>query len=147
MPSDDTHYIEMDGLAGLDCGSDGRQGGHESATAGGFGDGSGAGVWKDESPARSAQPFRPLPGYRFDGMAGSYGRSVSMSDKDRRPVPGNERMKRRSSLDAGFDRYLSRQLHEIYDPVLNEAIPDEIAALLDEFDQRPNGQDKTPESD
>jgi hypothetical protein len=70
-----------------------------------------------------------------------------MSDKGNRQGPGNERMKRRSSLDAGFDRYLSRQLHEIYDPVLNEAIPDEIAALLDQFDQRPNGEDKTPEND
>jgi len=147
MPSDDTRYVEMDGLGGLDCGSNGHQGRHESAAAGGFGDEGGAGVWKDESPARAAQPFRPLSAYRLDGMAGSYCRSVSMSDKDRRQVPGNERMKRRSSLDAGFDRYLSRQLHEIYDPVLNEAIPDEIAALLDEFDQRPNGQDKTPESD
>jgi hypothetical protein len=70
-----------------------------------------------------------------------------MSDKGRRPMPGNERMKRRSSLDAGFDRYLSRQLHEIYDPVLNEAIPDEIASLLEQFDQRPNSEDKTPESE
>jgi len=137
----------MDGFAGLDCTADGHRGRQESATAGGFDDVGGAWVWKDESPARTGQPFRPLAGYRVDGIAGSYGRTVSMSDKSSRQGPGNERMKRRSSLDAGFDRYLSRQLHEIYDPVLNEAIPDEIAALLDEFDRRPNGEDKAPEKD
>ena len=42
-------------------------------------------------------------------------------------------MNRRSSLDAGFDIYLSRELHQLYDPVLGEAIPDEIAALLGGF--------------
>jgi hypothetical protein len=42
-------------------------------------------------------------------------------------------MKRRSSLDAGFDTYLSRELHQLYDPVLGEAIPDEMAALLRGF--------------
>src|SRR5688572_2276405 len=109
MPSDDTRCVEMDGAAGLDCASDGHQGRQESAAAGGFGDAGGAWVWKDESPARIEQPFRPLSVYRVDGVAGSYGRTVSMSDKGNRQGPGNERMKRRSSLDTGFDRYLSRQ--------------------------------------
>ena len=69
-----------------------------------------------------------------------------MSDKDRRRpsgaappgaapegMAGSEPMKRRSSLDAGFDTYLSRELHQLYDPVLGEAIPDEMAALLSGF--------------
>lgn len=46
-------------------------------------------------------------------------------------------MKRRSPIDAGFDRWLDRQLHDIYDPVLNEAVPDEIERLLKEFDHKP----------
>ena len=28
-------------------------------------------------------------------------------------------------LERGFDRWLNRQLHRIYDPVLSEAVPDE----------------------
>ena len=56
-------------------------------------------------------------------------------------------MKRRSSLEAGFDRWLNRQLHEIYDPVLNEAIPDEIASLLDQFERKPDGEDAEPNGD
>ena len=76
------------------------------------------------------------------------GRMFEMSDKDRRrPSPtsltpeakaGSEPMKRRSSLDAGFDTYLSRELHQLYDPVLGEAIPDEMAALLSGFVPRPD---------
>ena len=73
-----------------------------------------------------------------------------MSDKNRRrPSPsspegkaGSEPMKRRSSLDAGFDTYLSRELHQLYDPVLGEAIPDEIAALLGGFVPRPDDDDE-----
>jgi hypothetical protein len=44
-----------------------------------------------------------------------------------------------SSEDRGFDRWLNRQLHKLYDPVLGEEIPDELSRLLEEFDQRPNG--------
>jgi hypothetical protein len=64
-----------------------------------------------------------------------------MSDKDRRRPPGrtvgSERMRRRSSLDPGFDRYLARQLHQLYDPVLDEAVPDDLADLLERFERRP----------
>ena len=48
-------------------------------------------------------------------------------------------MKRRSPIDAGFDRWLDRQLHDIYDPILNEAVPDEIERLLRELDHKPAG--------
>jgi hypothetical protein len=37
-------------------------------------------------------------------------------------------------IDRGFDRWLNRQLHRIYDPVLSETVPDEIMRLLEQFD-------------
>ncbi|MFZ1428648.1 MAG: NepR family anti-sigma factor [Geminicoccaceae bacterium] len=40
-------------------------------------------------------------------------------------------------LERGFDRWLNRQLHRIYDPVLSEAVPDEIMRLLEEFETTP----------
>ncbi len=40
-------------------------------------------------------------------------------------------------LERGFDRWLNRQLHRIYDPVLNEAVPDEIMRLVEQFDVTP----------
>ena len=91
-------------------------------------------------------PAAALPG----GVATFGGRMFEMSDRDRRRPPperpermaGSEPMKRRSSLDAGFDTYLSRELHQLYDPVLGEAIPDEIAALLGAFVPRPDDDDE-----
>jgi hypothetical protein len=75
------------------------------------------------------------------GGAASSGRMFEMSDKDRRRPPartaGSERMRRRSSLDPGFDRYLARQLHQLYDPVLDEAVPDDLADLLERFERCP----------
>jgi hypothetical protein len=61
-------------------------------------------------------------------------RSYGMSDKDR---PRKAVKKRPTPLDASFDRYLSRQLHEIYDPILDEAIPDSIASVLERFAEKP----------
>lgn len=40
-------------------------------------------------------------------------------------------------VDRGFDRWLNRQLHRIYDPVLGEPVPDEMMRLLDQFAQKP----------
>jgi hypothetical protein len=147
MPSDEALNIEADIRDRADHVSGEHQGMLGQRAGGVSGDMAGPRCWLDRDAARAGQPFSPVSVYSFDGVRGTSGRMVSMSDKDRRHLPGNERMKRRSSLEAGFDRYLSRQLHEIYDPVLNEAIPDEIAALLEQFEQRPNGEDKTPESD
>ena len=39
-----------------------------------------------------------------------------------------------SSLDRGFDRWLNRQLHVFFDPVLDQKVPDEIATLLEQFE-------------
>ncbi len=38
--------------------------------------------------------------------------------------------------DTGFDRWLNRQLHKIYDPILDETIPDDINDLLERFERR-----------
>jgi hypothetical protein len=49
-------------------------------------------------------------------------------------------------LERGFDRWLNGQLHRIYDPVLTEPVPDEIAQLLEQFDSNskvvPPGDDE-----
>ena len=37
---------------------------------------------------------------------------------------------------TGFDRWLNRQLHKIYDPILDETIPDDINDLLERFERR-----------
>jgi hypothetical protein len=42
-------------------------------------------------------------------------------------------------VERGFDRWLNRQLHRIYDPVLGEPVPDEMMRLLDQFDAKPQG--------
>jgi hypothetical protein len=68
-----------------------------------------------------------------------------MSDRDRRNGSGKDRMRRPSPLDAGFDRWLNRRLHELYDPVLEEPVPDTITSLLEGFDRKPeagNGKDE-----
>jgi hypothetical protein len=75
-----------------------------------------------ESRSPTGGPYAPLQ------------RPCSMSEKERPKKPAS---KRSSPLEASFDRYLSRQLHEIYDPILDEAIPDSIAKLLDQFGEKP----------
>lgn len=47
-------------------------------------------------------------------------------------------------LDRGFDRWLVRQLRRVYDPVLTEAVPEDITRLLDRFDL---GADTPPDED
>ena len=47
-------------------------------------------------------------------------------------------------LNRGFDRWLNRQLHRLYDPVLSESVPDEIMRLLERFDTQ---ADTPPDKD
>lgn len=47
--------------------------------------------------------------------------------------------KRRSARDAGFDRWLGKQLHAIYDPVLDEELPESLRLLIDGFEPRDPG--------
>ncbi|TVQ36090.1 MAG: hypothetical protein EA356_06315 [Geminicoccaceae bacterium] len=37
----------------------------------------------------------------------------------------------------GFDRWVRRQLHQLYDPVTDEPIPERLADLLDRFPTKP----------
>lgn len=63
--------------------------------------------------------------------------TVEPPDRDqRRPAkrPDEEGMKK--SEDAAFDRWLNRQLHKVYDPVLGEPLPADIQSLLDQFDDK-----------
>ena len=52
---------------------------------------------------------------------------------------------KKKMLERGFDRWLNRKLHEIYDEVLTEAVPDYLMRLVDEFDSKadipPDGDD------
>lgn len=57
-----------------------------------------------------------------DGAAGDQARGVAR--------------KRRSAQDAGFDRWLGKQLHAIYDPVLDEELPERLRLLIDQFEPR-----------
>ncbi len=53
--------------------------------------------------------------------------------------PGRKIAKRRKD-DTGVDQWFTRRLHDLYDPVLNEKIPDDLSRLLDDFAKRPNGK-------
>ncbi|HET6469049.1 MAG TPA: hypothetical protein VFG43_11810 [Geminicoccaceae bacterium] len=45
--------------------------------------------------------------------------------------------------EVGFDLWLKMKLHEVYDPVLQERVPDDLLHLLAAFDSRkkPDGAD------
>ncbi|WP_243389779.1 hypothetical protein [Arboricoccus pini] len=49
------------------------------------------------------------------------------------PEPSGQSNKK---ADPAFERWLGKQLHGLYDPVLNEAVPDEIARLIEGFRER-----------
>ncbi|MGD9511943.1 MAG: hypothetical protein AB7I59_28680 [Geminicoccaceae bacterium] len=46
------------------------------------------------------------------------------------------------SLDAGFDRFIERQLTRMYGHILNEPLPEDIERLLRQVpsSERPNGE-------
>ena len=51
--------------------------------------------------------------------------------------------RRRRRGDAGYERWLTDRLHELYDPILREPIPDDLERLLGSFEPRPkSGADK-----
>ncbi len=50
---------------------------------------------------------------------------------------------RRRRGDAGYERWLTERLRELYDPILREPIPDDLERLLGSFEPRPkSGRDK-----
>jgi hypothetical protein len=40
-------------------------------------------------------------------------------------------------VERGFDRWLNRQLHRLYDQVLAEPVPDDLLRLVDQFEPKP----------
>lgn len=60
-----------------------------------------------------------------------------MSKKRSEPEgPPGKRPRKSAPSEPGFDRWLGRQLHRIYDPVLHEPVPDEFLRLLEGFETR-----------
>ena len=47
--------------------------------------------------------------------------------------------------DKAFDQWVSRQLHKVYDEVLNEQVPDELLRLVEHFE--PASDDDGSEGD
>lgn len=44
--------------------------------------------------------------------------------------------------EPGFDRWITKRLHEVFDPVVEEKVPDEFERLLEEFAQRSDDDKK-----
>ncbi len=66
-----------------------------------------------------------------------------MSDKQKKlQLPGKS-SKPSAAADPGFDRWLDRQVRSLYDPVLEEKIPDHLLELLDAFGSRDEAKDAT----
>jgi hypothetical protein len=45
--------------------------------------------------------------------------------------------RRRRRGDTGYERWLTDRLHELYDPILREPIPDDLERLLGTLEPRP----------
>ena len=58
-----------------------------------------------------------------------------------RTIPGNGSASDEGSEDAGFDRFIERQLHRMYDKVMEEPLPIEIAELLGKLPTRADSGD------
>jgi hypothetical protein len=72
-----------------------------------------------------------------------------LSDESDQPRPGRKKnvagrgANRRSLTETGWDRWLDRQIHQLYDPVLSEAIPPEMRELLMRFEEKPPESEDT----
>jgi len=51
------------------------------------------------------------------------------------------------TTEDGFDRWLERQLHRLYDDVLAEELPKELAELLNRFESRSDGSGRRLDDD
>lgn len=67
--------------------------------------------------------------------------------ENRRPKPRQSTAGKRTQTDAGFDSWLDRTFHKLYDPVLDEAIPDELAELLNRFESKNDKKGPSGSSD
>jgi hypothetical protein len=76
-----------------------------------------------------------------------------MSSKVRRAeaqLPRPDGPARCRALEPGFDRWLNKQLHQLYDPVLTEAVPEDMMRLLEGLDQvegASDGADQFPQAE
>jgi len=60
------------------------------------------------------------------------------SDRDRVDGSGGSSLgSDETMVERGFDRWLNRQLHRLYDPVLAEPVPEDLLRLLERFDPKP----------
>jgi hypothetical protein len=50
-------------------------------------------------------------------------------------------------VERGFDRWLNRQLHRLYDQVLAEPVPDDLLRLVDQFEPKPPPAQSADEED
>ncbi len=58
------------------------------------------------------------------------------------PAPESKMGRSRKRGEPGFDRWMTKRLHEVFDPVVEEKVPDEFERLLDEFAQRSDVDEK-----
>lgn len=64
-----------------------------------------------------------------------------MMRRQKTPNDASERSPVSADLDPGFDRWLSRQLHNMYDQVLDEDIPEDLIDLIRDYPSEPRPGD------
>lgn len=84
--------------------------------------------------------------YGWARPLGATGMSMA-GEKPKGPVDVNAGARKRradSSPDAGFDRFIERQLTRMYGHILNEPLPEDIERLLGQVPsgKEPDGEDK-----
>lgn len=75
-----------------------------------------------------AMKFRDTPPPGDDGLEPS--------------APESKMGRSRKRGEPGFDRWITKRLHEVFDPVVEEKVPDEFERLLDEFAGRSDIEEK-----
>lgn len=63
----------------------------------------------------------------------------SKESKERRPVRASAGAPQRDGVDAAFDVWLQRGLHQLYDSVTSEPIPPELLRLIETDRARRSG--------
>jgi hypothetical protein len=92
-------------------------------------------------------PWSPLQRQFSENHESRRGWALSSPPNPRRPANNKSFTPRggrqRSAIDVDYDRWLDRRLHQLYDPVLKEEIPPEMADLLAQFEEKPaDGKDE-----
>ena len=57
---------------------------------------------------------------------------TSASDTPPRPTGAEGASKRKRKADTAFEQWLQRGLHQLFDDVANEPVPDELRKLIDD---------------